>query len=116
MGGFETVNTEWLKEFENFKDKIVEKCEEVVMKKEAVNHPDHYNQGTMEVIEVIKGLGYAEDFCIGNIIKYVTRSKYKNGLEDLKKAQWYLGYLIEMQEEQEKTGNVEEVWNKAVKL
>jgi len=30
----------------------------------------------------------------GNIIKYVSRYKYKNGLEDLKKAHWYLERLI----------------------
>ena len=31
----------------------------------------------------------------GNIIKYTTRYKFKNGIEDLKKAQWYLDKLIE---------------------
>jgi hypothetical protein len=109
------VETSWLDDFEEVKQKILKKCkEEVFMRKEAVNHPDHYNQGTMEVIEAIKGLGYAEDFCIGNIIKYVTRSKHKNGLEDLKKAQWYLNYLIEMQEEQQGSKeSLEEIWNKA---
>ena len=65
------------------------------MKKEMVNHPDHYNAGSMEVIEAIDGLGYAEGFCVGSIIKYVTRYKHKNGVEDLKKAKWYLEKLIE---------------------
>lgn len=62
-------------------------------KKERVNHPSHYNQGRYEVIDVILdwGLGFIE----GNIIKYVARSEHKeNRLEDLKKARWYLDYLI----------------------
>lgn len=79
--------------------------------KENVNHPSHYNQGTMEVIEAIKGLGYAEGFCIGNVIKYITRHKHKGGLEDLKKAQWYLNYLIELNQENKE--QPEELWNKA---
>ena len=64
------------------------------MKKEMVNHPDHYNAASMEVIDAIDGLGYAEGFCVGSIIKYVTRYKHKNGIEDLKKAKWYIDYLI----------------------
>ena len=36
------------------------------------------------------------DFNEGNIIKYITRYKQKNGLEDLKKAQDYLNYLISL--------------------
>jgi hypothetical protein len=56
-----------------------------------VDHPSHYNQG-IETIEYIDSwsLGFYE----GNIIKYVTRHPFKNGLEDLKKAQWYLNRLI----------------------
>ena len=67
-------------------------------KTEVVDHPDHYNQSSLEVIDAIEGLGYAEGFCIGSIIKYVTRYKHKNGIEDLKKAQWYIDYLIKMEE------------------
>jgi len=63
--------------------------------KERVNHPDHYNQGSMEVIDAIDGLGFAEGFCVGNIIKYVSRHEYKNGKEDLDKALWYLKWLID---------------------
>lgn len=67
--------------------------------KEKVNHPPHYNQGKHEVIDVILdwGLGFVE----GNIIKYIARSEHKeNRLEDLKKARWYLNYLIESLEGQ----------------
>ena len=68
-------------------------------KKEMVDHPDHYNTGKIEVIDLIKDLGMAEDFCIGNAIKYISRYKHKeNPLEDIKKAVWYLNYLIEILE------------------
>ena len=60
--------------------------------KELVNHPSHYNQG-IEVINFIES--HKMDFNEGNVIKYVTRYKHKNGLEDLKKARWYLDRLIQ---------------------
>jgi hypothetical protein len=70
-----------------------------------VNHPSHYSGDTMEVIDVIneftKDCNGAESFYVGNIIKYICRYKKKNGLEDLKKAEWYLGTLINMMEGQE---------------
>ena len=62
-----------------------------------VNHPSHYNQSGIECIEAIKactGDGF-ENYLQGNIMKYLWRYKYKNGIEDLKKAQWYLTRLIE---------------------
>ena len=56
-------------------------------------NPEHYTQG-IECIDYItsKNMSFLE----GNVIKYVTRYKMKNGLEDLKKAQWYLNRLIEI--------------------
>ena len=67
---------------------------------EMVDHPDHYNTGKIEVIDYIKDLGLAEDFCIGNAIKYISRYKHKdNPSEDLKKAIWYLNYLLKTLEE-----------------
>lgn len=64
-------------------------------KKEMVDHPDHYNKGKIEVIDYIESLGIHEDFCIGNAIKYLSRYKHKgNALEDLKKARWYIDYII----------------------
>jgi hypothetical protein len=44
---------------------------------------------------------YGMDFLEGNIIKYVTRYKDKNGIEDLKKAKWYLDKLIKQKEKNE---------------
>jgi len=62
-----------------------------------VNHPSHYTQGAIECIDAIKeatkGLFGIEAVCTANIIKYVWRWKFKNGLEDLDKASWYLERL-----------------------
>jgi hypothetical protein len=64
-----------------------------------VNHPSHYTQGAIECIDAIKeatkGLLGIEAVCTANIIKYVWRWKFKNGVEDLRKARWYLDRLIE---------------------
>ena len=69
-----------------------------------VDHPSHYKaKNGMEVIDVIEAFtanleGY-EATHTGNIIRYICRWKEKNGLEDLKKAQWYLNRLIKNIEE-----------------
>ncbi len=66
------------------------------MSKEKINHPDHYNSGQYEVVDVIDDAGFGEGFCLGNALKYILRAKHKeNYLEDLKKAKWYLEYLIQ---------------------
>lgn len=64
-----------------------------------VSHPDHYQTKTgLETIQVIEAftdrLVGIEAVCTANVIKYICRWKKKNGLQDLKKAQWYLTYLI----------------------
>ena len=62
-----------------------------------VNSPPHYNKAGVECIDAIAaatGDGY-EYYLQGNIMKYLWRYRYKNGTEDLKKAQWYLSKLIE---------------------
>ena len=60
---------------------------------ELVNHPDHYNTGKIEVIDAIQDWGL--DFIEGNVVKYVARSRHKSSrVGDLKKARWYLDYLI----------------------
>ena len=66
-------------------------------KTDMVNSPPHYNQAGVECIEAIRAAtdeGY-EYYLQGNIIKYLWRYRYKNGVEDLKKAHWYLQKLIE---------------------
>lgn len=68
-----------------------------------VKHPNHYNQdGEIECIDAIKaslGLAGFSAYCRGNTIKYLWRYQYKNGLEDLRKANQYLEWLIETEEE-----------------
>jgi len=63
-----------------------------------INHPQHYTKGGIECIDAIEaavtGLEGSEAVLTGNIIKYIWRWKHKNGIEDLKKAQFYLGRLI----------------------
>jgi hypothetical protein len=64
-----------------------------------VNNPTHYTDGGIETIDYIeaKGLGYH----LGNAVKYISRAGKKGtnqGLEDLKKAQWYLARAIEKNE------------------
>lgn len=68
-----------------------------------VNHPNHYqSEGGLETIDVIneftKGLDGVEAFAIGNALKYICRFDKKNGVEDLKKAQWYLDYVVRYRE------------------
>jgi hypothetical protein len=63
------------------------------MSKEQVEHPNHYNQGNIEMWDY--AFDHGLDFFEGNIVKYVTRWKDKNGLQDLKKAKQYLDKLIE---------------------
>lgn len=74
-----------------------------VMDEDLVNHPDHYIQDGIETIDVIKAWTKGLDGIIatdtGNVIKYISRWNKKNGVEDLRKAQWYLNHLIKEMEE-----------------
>jgi len=82
-----------LKRLEEEKQKEKENLKVVDM----VNSPEHYNKAgieTIDIIESVTGDGF-ESYLQGNILKYMCRYKYKNGLEDLEKAQWYLNRLIE---------------------
>ena len=72
--------------------------EEELKVKDNIN-PQHYKNGTrgIETIDTIIELLSEEGFfnyCVGNIIKYVSRYEYKNGLEDLRKAKWYSEIII----------------------
>lgn len=64
-----------------------------------VNHPSRYLHHGIETIDVIKawteGLDGAYAFCIGNAIKYLSRWQEKGGIEDLKKAVWYIQWVID---------------------
>lgn len=66
-----------------------------------VNHPKHYETGKYECIEVMQeaiGTPAVKAFCVCNAFKYLYRSERKNGLEDIKKAIWYLNKYIELEE------------------
>ncbi|WP_375162777.1 DUF3310 domain-containing protein [Paenibacillus sp. Pae108] len=63
-----------------------------------VNNPSHYTSGGIETIDYLKAKMTPEQFegfLLGNCLKYLSRYRNKNGLEDLKKANWYLNKLIE---------------------
>lgn len=65
---------------------------------DSVNHPSHYTKGGIECIDAIEsatdGLVGFEAVCTAQVIKYIWRWKWKGGIEDLKKARWYLDRLI----------------------
>ena len=69
-----------------------------VPKFDSVNNPHHYNTGGIECIDAIKESMDKPEFkgyLKGNIMKYLWRYEYKNGVEDLRKAKWYLDKLVE---------------------
>lgn len=68
------------------------------VKPDPVNRPAHYTSGGIECIDVMQaafGVEAVKDFCLCNAFKYLWRHRNKNGVEDLKKARWYLNRLIE---------------------
>lgn len=90
----------------DFVRNIVDKEEKSKNEPDLVNHPSHYETGKFECIEVMEealGRDVVKGFCIGNAFKYLYRAKRKNGLEDLKKAQWYLNKVISMEDEDNTT-------------
>lgn len=65
-----------------------------------VEHPAHYT-GKYECIDVMtetQGVETVKNFCICNAFKYLWRHDKKNGVEDVKKAAWYLNKFIELEE------------------
>lgn len=71
-------------------------------KPDPVNRPAHYTSGGIECIDAMQaafGEDAVKDFCLCNAFKYLWRHRQKNGVEDLKKARWYLNRLIEAVEE-----------------
>lgn len=66
------------------------------MSKEQVVHPEYYNQG-IECWDYTTS--HNMGFLDGNVVKYVTRFRHKNDLQDLHKAKQYLDKLIEVEEQ-----------------
>ena len=64
-----------------------------------VNHPSHYETGKIECIDVMletQGEESVKAFCICIALKYLYRHKRKNGVEDVRKAKWYLDKYLEL--------------------
>ena len=83
-------------------DSKLENAKTTETKSDPVNSPTHYQTGLIETIDSIKNILGHEKFqayCIGNVIKYLSRYREKNGLEDLKKAETYISFIIKSYEE-----------------
>ena len=67
-------------------------------KPDMVSHPKHYTQGDIECIDALKaatvGKRGIEAVCVANVIKYLWRYEEKNGIEDVRKAKWYIERLL----------------------
>ena len=74
--------------------------EQLPVLSDTVNHPSHYSDGEIECIEAIEAQLTPEEYrgyLKGNVAKYVWREKNKGGIESLKKAQWYLDKLVNLE-------------------
>ena len=72
-----------------------------------VHSPAHYNQGQTECIDAIEAMLSQEEYIgylRGNSMKYRWRFRYKNGFEDLKKADWYENRLVKFMEDHDVLG------------
>ena len=86
------------------------KNEEVKMDEnvhDMVNHPQHYTQGGIECIDALKaatvGKRGIEAVCVANVIKYLWRYEEKNGIEDIRKAKFYIERLLKELEESQQS-------------
>ena len=68
-----------------------------------VNRPAHYTHGRYECIDVMLdnfGKEAVQHFCLLNAFKYVWRTNYRNGIQDIKKAMKYLEFYLELEGEE----------------
>lgn len=67
-------------------------------------NPSHYRNGKVECIDALEsatiGKNGIEAVCVANVIKYLWRYEDKNGIEDIKKAKWYLERLISVMDKE----------------
>ena len=76
------------------RDALGRRVAPVKQQAERVNHPRHYNVGTIEAIDAIEDWGLG--FNLGNAVKYIARADHKgNAVEDLRKAAWYIQRELE---------------------
>lgn len=76
---------------------------------DVVNNPEHYCSGGIECQDAMQaafGTREFQIFCKINAFKYLFRGSKKNGIEDMKKARWYINRYIELEEELEE-GNTD---------
>ncbi len=85
-------------------------------KEDPVNHPSHYEkQCSLECIDVMEAVFEYDavfDFCVCNAFKYLWRHKFKNGEEDIKKAEWYINKAETIMYD---VGDEEHLMNKLIK-
>ena len=82
-------------------EKMCKESIELHPKPDNVNHPFHY-QGKYECIDemiALFGVDAVRHFCMCNVYKYRFRASRKNGSEDIEKAEWYMGKLMELNQE-----------------
>ena len=103
---FESMDNQMINKIYNWYKEIdlaaCENDEDICCGKESnvdmVNHPAHYTQGGIECIDALKAATVSktgiEAVCTANAIKYLWRYEEKNGIEDVKKARWYIDRLI----------------------
>ena len=86
---------------EQVKQEQVDNCYFESLTNETVNHPKHYNDNSsIECIDnmcLIFGATATYNYCLINAYKYTSRYKFKNGMEDLQKARWYLDHAVSLQ-------------------
>lgn len=111
---FIRIPAEWAERLEKLRNEQIKEAQEMLIgindvhesndlqqrkRKDNVNHPTHYTQGKVEVIEFIeqvtKDYNANVAYHIGNAIKYLARSPHKNGKEDVAKAKWYIERAFE---------------------
>jgi metallophosphoesterase superfamily enzyme len=85
----------------NHDRKVIKKQEEKVfiMAGDLINHPPHYNKGEIECIDAIEAMLTEEEYVgylRGNSLKYRWRFRYKDGKQDLEKANWYENRLMDV--------------------
>lgn len=83
-------------------DRAFEELEAKLKKDNNPIEPNHYTDMAISPLEFIEANQDVLTWCTSNVIKYVGRHQRKNGLEDLKKAQWYLNHEIERLEKEAK--------------
>lgn len=80
---------------------LSKKFKEESQSHDTIVKPAHYNIGGIEPAEFMESLGIAEDGYAYNVIKYISRYKMKNGIEDVRKARQYCNMLIDLLESEQ---------------